>query len=847
VLSNYAWSTTCSINNSGWPSPITVAYSTNSGSTRTNNGSTLSLGFTPRPDWTINIVMRISDTGWWPVNSNTFIIIKDTTAPTGTISVNWWAASTANAAVTLTLSASDTNSISQMQFSCNNSNRTTAETYATSKAFNITNQVNAWCTTTAGTKTVYVRYKDSAGNWSSAVSDTINYTPWCTTNTECSVGQLCVPTAGTCTWSATNPCDTLKPSAYMLNTNIKSIGCSIYSSWPPILDIWILENSVEMIALDWWTTNSNYWDNACNTYLNTTCGTFTNYAGSALHSKLIEPSTIDKRKRTDSCWSNTSVTPWLAYTNALKMIRCYYSSAPVNTCNTIASLNQCVSITGCRLSTPWTCTTQTCWTANGQSYSTLTSTSPNLCNIGSVTNFVTNPLNRTRSCGTASCSATKQAICGNGIKEWTEECDGGSRTCSISTAQWTQYCTSSCTRWTSCNITLCDTSSTNGTTPSSWIPKCLQSATVGNITTRYYPSWCVQDKTRTCTKWTYTNYWEFWFPWFGCYTNQAVDTCSSSTCFISGTQIKMGDWSYKNIEDIQIWEKILGQDDKINTVIAYDRPNLGERKLYSINNGPYFVTHEHPFMTLWWWKSISPEATRREMPNFEILPLKVGDILVKENGEFEYIWSIQSTTANPETPLYNFELDGNNTYYANGYLVHNKLYNWDSCTLSSQCACGSCVGWICCPTGGWCFKEWTQIRLPDGTTTAIENIQTGNNILWSENKQNKVLQLFKIWNNNWDLYAINNSDYFVTDTHPFMTTEGWKSLNPVWSTKENPGMVFWQLKIGDTLITEQGTNIIYSLEKTSYAWYVYNFRLDGNQTYYADWYLVHNVETKTVE
>ena len=25
-----------------------------------------------------------------------------------------------------------------------------------------------------------------------------------------------------------------------------------------------------------------------------------------------------------------------------------------------------------------------------------------------------------------------------------------------------------------------------------------------------------------------------------------------------------------------------------------------------------------------------------------------------------------------ELPLYNFRLDGNNTYYADGYLVHNK-------------------------------------------------------------------------------------------------------------------------------------------------------------------------------
>ncbi|MDD3263019.1 MAG: hypothetical protein PHR61_04170, partial [Candidatus Absconditabacteria bacterium] len=100
----------------------------------------------------------------------------DRTAPTGTININGGATSTTNAVVTLTLSASDTNGLSQMQFSCNGTNRTTPETYSTSKFnFNITNQANAGCTTAVGTKTVYVKYKDNVGNRSTVVSDSINY------------------------------------------------------------------------------------------------------------------------------------------------------------------------------------------------------------------------------------------------------------------------------------------------------------------------------------------------------------------------------------------------------------------------------------------------------------------------------------------------------------------------------------------------------------------------------------------------------------------------------------------------------------------------------------------------
>jgi hypothetical protein len=73
-----------------------------------------------------------------------------------------------------------------MQFSCNETNRTTPETYSTSKSnFNITNQANAGCTTTVGTKTVYVKYKDNAGNRSTARSDTITYSLPCKTSADC--------------------------------------------------------------------------------------------------------------------------------------------------------------------------------------------------------------------------------------------------------------------------------------------------------------------------------------------------------------------------------------------------------------------------------------------------------------------------------------------------------------------------------------------------------------------------------------------------------------------------------------------------------------------------------------
>lgn len=147
----------------------------------------------------------------------------------------------------------------------------------------------------------------------------------------------------------------------------------------------------------------------------------------------------------------------------------------------------------------------------------------------------------------------------------------------------------------------------------------------------------------------------------------------NTTCFVAGTKVIMADGTEKIIENIKIGEKVLGKDKKINTVIEYDRPLLWSRLLYSINNSDYFVTAEHPFMTTEGRKSIDPKATLLEMPNFKIDTLRIGDVLIKANGKKEKINTLLSIKSDEKQRLYNFKLDGNNTYFADGYLVHNKL------------------------------------------------------------------------------------------------------------------------------------------------------------------------------
>ncbi|HUW22584.1 MAG TPA: Ig-like domain-containing protein, partial [bacterium] len=91
--------------------------------------------------------------------------VPDTIPPTGTISINSGDIYANSTSVTLTLSASDSGGVNKMQFSNDGVSFSSEEDYATSKSWTLT--------AGDGLKTVYVQYKDNAGNWGGLISDTI--------------------------------------------------------------------------------------------------------------------------------------------------------------------------------------------------------------------------------------------------------------------------------------------------------------------------------------------------------------------------------------------------------------------------------------------------------------------------------------------------------------------------------------------------------------------------------------------------------------------------------------------------------------------------------------------------
>jgi len=109
------------------------------------------------------------NTGDITISGDNFITTNvDYTPPTGSVSINGGAAYTSSTSVTLSLSCSDARGCTHMNISNTLADLSTAtiEAYTSSKAWTLLSG--------DGTKTVYVVYRDGAGNWGSAVADTID-------------------------------------------------------------------------------------------------------------------------------------------------------------------------------------------------------------------------------------------------------------------------------------------------------------------------------------------------------------------------------------------------------------------------------------------------------------------------------------------------------------------------------------------------------------------------------------------------------------------------------------------------------------------------------------------------
>lgn len=159
-----------------------------------------------------------------------------------------------------------------------------------------------------------------------------------------------------------------------------------------------------------------------------------------------------------------------------------------------------------------------------------------------------------------------------------------------------------------------------------------------------------------------------------------------------------------------------------------------------------------------------------------------------------------------------------------------------------------------------CFAAGTSILMADGSTRPIESIQIGDLVMGGNGRANRVVEIERPMLGPRRLYALNGGKPFVTAEHPFMTTEGWKAIDPARTAVENPSLSVQRLCPGDRLVVLRPTRLAVldnlalapepSLEpvvlldlrgfEASPHTPLFNLLLDGDHAYFANRYLVHN-------
>ena len=163
-----------------------------------------------------------------------------------------------------------------------------------------------------------------------------------------------------------------------------------------------------------------------------------------------------------------------------------------------------------------------------------------------------------------------------------------------------------------------------------------------------------------------------------------------------------------------------------------------------------------------------------------------------------------------------------------------------------------------------CFTAGTLVRMADGTVKPIEQIQRGDRVMGFDGCINRVTAVERVRLGGRKLYALNKGRAFVTAEHPFHTPDGWQSISPAMTARENPRLAVRTLDVGarlnvwgrlTTMPVTDGSSALQAVPSVALeavelesidaleadpTTVVFNLLLDGNNTYFADDYLVHN-------
>ena len=151
-------------------------------------------------------------------------------------------------------------------------------------------------------------------------------------------------------------------------------------------------------------------------------------------------------------------------------------------------------------------------------------------------------------------------------------------------------------------------------------------------------------------------------------------------CFAADTKVLMADDTEKNIQDIVVDDVVKSWNQKTKEleparVIKLMRPLHDDIIEIEWEHGKTTNTFDHPF----WdqenecWMSYKPTLTMDRYKFKEMMPMIVGSVgtFLKDNQPVKSK-IISITEQRKEIQTYIFQLDKNNTFFANGHLTHNK-------------------------------------------------------------------------------------------------------------------------------------------------------------------------------
>jgi len=199
-------------------------------------------------------------------------------------------------------------------------------------------------------------------------------------------------------------------------------------------------------------------------------------------------------------------------------------------------------------------------------------------------------------------------------------------------------------------------------------------------------------------------------------------SCGSScgaSCFLLSALVTMADGATKPLGLVRIGDRVADGRGGVNTVVALDRTELGERLMYRLNTEHYF-SGEHPHMlAAGGFVAAEPMAIYAEWGDAHPLIVKGGGIerrlnvglpigmvqqmragqVLRKHGRPVPLITLEicdPTQFPPETPLANLAVDGSGTWECDGYAVtgwpdHTKFDHaaWRPKTATSEAGIGA--------------------------------------------------------------------------------------------------------------------------------------------------------------